>query len=64
LSLLARSYGAYAENVETTGDFAAAYERALASGLPALLTFKQDVIEAIHSVSPRIEAAPEDMLAK
>jgi acetolactate synthase-1/2/3 large subunit len=61
---LARSYGAYAENVETTGDFAAAYERALASGLPALLTFKQDVIEAIHSVSPRIEAAPEDMLAK
>ena len=48
---LAQSYGAYAERVETTADFGAAFERALASGLPALLTFKQDVMEAIGSLS-------------
>ena len=44
---LARSFGAYAERVETTGDFAPAFRRALTSGLPALLTFKQDILEVL-----------------
>ena len=44
---LAKAYGAYAERVERTEDFAPAFERALASGLPALLTFRQDIEEAV-----------------
>jgi acetolactate synthase-1/2/3 large subunit len=34
---LARSYGAHGETVRTTGEFAPAFERALAAGRPALL---------------------------
>lgn len=44
---LAQSFGAYAELVQTTDGFAAAYDRAIASGLPALLTFKQDIAEVV-----------------
>lgn len=36
-SAFARSFGAYGERVETTGAFAAALERALGAGGPALL---------------------------
>ncbi|WP_150524720.1 thiamine pyrophosphate-binding protein [Roseibium sediminis] len=39
---LARSYGAFAETVETTDAFGPAMERALASGQPALLHLKID----------------------
>ncbi|MGE0406434.1 MAG: thiamine pyrophosphate-binding protein [Candidatus Korobacteraceae bacterium] len=39
---LAQSFGAYAERVDTTGAFAAAFERALASGKPALLELRVD----------------------
>jgi acetolactate synthase-1/2/3 large subunit len=53
---LAKSYGAYAERVEATEDFAAAFDRATASGRPALLTFRQDVLEVIGSVTRRPEA--------
>jgi acetolactate synthase-1/2/3 large subunit len=44
---LAKAYGAYAERVEKTEDFEAAFARAQASGLPALLTFHQDVMEDV-----------------
>lgn len=50
---LAQSYSAYAERVESTADFPAAFDRAVASGLPALLTFRQDIVEVIDSVTPR-----------
>jgi len=39
---LARAYGAHGETVERTADFAPAFERALASGGPALLHVKLD----------------------
>jgi len=39
---LARSFGAFAERVETTGGFAAAFQRALTSGRPALLDLRVD----------------------
>ncbi len=39
---LARSYGAFGETVETTEEFGPAFERASASGLPALLHLKLD----------------------
>jgi acetolactate synthase-1/2/3 large subunit len=39
---LARSYGAYGERVDRTEDFAAAFRRAVDSGLPALLHLPQD----------------------
>ncbi|SHL41938.1 acetolactate synthase-1/2/3 large subunit [Roseibium suaedae] len=39
---LARSYGAFAETVTTTEEFGPAFERAKASGLPALLHLKLD----------------------
>lgn len=39
---LARSYGAYGERVDRTEDFAAAFRRAVGSGLPALLHLPQD----------------------
>jgi acetolactate synthase-1/2/3 large subunit len=38
----ARSFGAFGERVEKTEDFAAAFERALASGKPALIELKTD----------------------
>jgi len=39
---LARAYGAYGETVERTEDFPAAFERARASGGPAILDLKLD----------------------
>ncbi|MFJ4208987.1 thiamine pyrophosphate-dependent enzyme [Paenarthrobacter sp. NPDC089675] len=39
---LARSYGGFGERVERTEDFAAAFRRAVDSGLPALLHLPQD----------------------
>jgi acetolactate synthase-1/2/3 large subunit len=39
---LARAYGAFGETVTETGAFAPAFERALASGLPAVLHLKVD----------------------
>jgi acetolactate synthase-1/2/3 large subunit len=39
---LARAYGGHAETVETTDAFAPAFERALASGKPALIEIKLD----------------------
>ena len=47
---LARSYGGFGERVERTADFEAAFERALASGLPALLELPVDP----ERISPRI----------
>jgi acetolactate synthase-1/2/3 large subunit len=38
----ARSFGAHGENVERTGDFAGALERALAAGVTALLSLRTD----------------------
>jgi acetolactate synthase-1/2/3 large subunit len=40
--LLARAYGAFGEVVERTEDFAAAFERAIESGKPALLELRID----------------------
>lgn len=45
---LARAYGAHAESVRTTEEFAPAFERALASGKPALIELHLDR-EAIHT---------------
>jgi acetolactate synthase-1/2/3 large subunit len=53
---LAKAYGAYAEEVFATEDFSAAFERALASGRPALLTFKQDVRESLGLAAKQPEA--------
>ena len=39
---LARSYGGYGERVDTAADFAAAFRRAVDSGLPAVLHLPQD----------------------
>jgi len=39
---LARAYGGHGETVERTEDFAAAFERARASGLPAIIDVKLD----------------------
>jgi acetolactate synthase-1/2/3 large subunit len=39
---LARAYGGHGETVERTGEFAAAFERALAARRPALLHLKLD----------------------
>lgn len=39
---LARAYGGHGETVEKTGDFAAAFERARQSGLPAIIEIKLD----------------------
>ena len=39
---LARAYGAHGELVERTDQFAAAFERALSSGRPALLEVRLD----------------------
>ena len=38
----ARAFGAYGELVETTEDFAPAFERAMAAGTPALLELRLD----------------------
>jgi acetolactate synthase-1/2/3 large subunit len=47
---LAQAYGGYGERVERTEDFAAAFERALASGKPALLELPVDP----ERISPRL----------
>jgi acetolactate synthase-1/2/3 large subunit len=39
---LARAYGGHGETVERTEDFAAAFERAVASGRPAIIDLKFD----------------------
>ena len=39
---LARAYGGHGETVETTAEFAAAFERAEASGIPAIIEIKLD----------------------
>lgn len=39
---LARAYGGHGETVEKTGDFAAAFERARASGKPSIIEIKLD----------------------
>ncbi len=57
--MLARSFGAHAERVEATGDFAAAFERAQASGLPALLTFRQEIGEVVNIGRKADAVAPE-----
>lgn len=49
---LAKSYGCYAEAVENTEDFAAAFERALVSGKPAVLKVELD-IEKVVKFNPR-----------
>ena len=46
---LARAYGFHGERVETTGDFAAAFDRALASGTGAVL----DLAISPEALSPR-----------
>ncbi|MES0880275.1 thiamine pyrophosphate-binding protein [Roseibium sp. SCP14] len=57
---LARSYGAYGETVETTEEFGPAFERARASGMPAILHLKLDpeAITPAASLS-QIRAAAE-----
>jgi acetolactate synthase-1/2/3 large subunit len=45
----AEAFGAYGEVVERTGDFAAAFERALAAGRPALLELRVDP----EAITPR-----------
>nr|MBP7340436.1 thiamine pyrophosphate-binding protein [Niveispirillum sp.] len=59
---LARSFGAYAERVEATEYFAAAFERAMASGLPALLTFRQQ-IEEVVPIANKADAREAETLA-
>ncbi|MFO7571923.1 MAG: thiamine pyrophosphate-binding protein [Gaiellaceae bacterium] len=48
---LARAYGAHGERVERTQDFEAAFERALASGKPAVLELPVDP----ERISPRVK---------
>jgi acetolactate synthase-1/2/3 large subunit len=45
----AHAFGAYGENVTRTGDFPAAFERALVSGRPAVLALRIDP----EAISPR-----------
>jgi acetolactate synthase-1/2/3 large subunit len=47
---LARAYGAHGERVETTAQFAPAFERAAASGKPALLELRLDP----EAITPRM----------
>jgi len=55
----AQSFGAYGERIEATEDFGAAFDRASASGLPALLTFRQHIGEVVK-LGEKVEAkAPE-----
>ncbi|TPJ53855.1 thiamine pyrophosphate-dependent enzyme, partial [Mesorhizobium sp. B2-6-7] len=46
--MLAKAYGAHAERVRKTEDFAPAFERAIGSGTPALIELALDP-EAIHT---------------
>ena len=47
---LAQSFGAYAERVEHTGQFAAAFERAIAAHRPALLELRTDPLQITPDV--------------
>jgi acetolactate synthase-1/2/3 large subunit len=47
---LAAAYGGHGERVERTDEFEAAFERALASGKPALLELRVDP----ERISPRV----------
>ena len=58
---LARAYGAHGETIERTAEFPAAFERALASGLPALLSLRVDP-EALTPVAT-LSATRERALA-
>ncbi|GAA0333680.1 thiamine pyrophosphate-binding protein [Sphingomonas oligophenolica] len=60
---LAEAYGAYAERVEATEDFAAAFERAANSGRPALLTFRQDITEVVPTKPKLAEPAAPEIVA-
>jgi acetolactate synthase-1/2/3 large subunit len=55
----ARSFGAFGELVETTDQFSPAFERAMASGLPALLELRlpEEVITPITTLSAIREQA-------
>ena len=48
---LAQAYGAHGELVERTEDFEAAFERALAAGMPAVLELRVDP----ERISPRVK---------
>lgn len=48
----AQSFGAYGERIEATEDFGPALERALATGLPAVLTFRQYIGEVVKLGKP------------
>jgi len=50
IAALARAYGGFGEKVETTADFAPAFERATASGKPALLELRLDP----EAITPRM----------
>lgn len=54
---LARSFGAYAERVEKTKDFAPAFERAQAAGLPALLELAVDPLQ----LTPAMRLKPDSL---
>jgi acetolactate synthase-1/2/3 large subunit len=60
-AMLARAYGAYGETVERTEDFAPAFERASATGLPAIIHVKiaQEAITPSQSISQIRAAALE-----
>jgi acetolactate synthase I/II/III large subunit len=60
-AILARAYGAHGETVERTEDFAPAFERAFASGLPAIIHVKiaQEAITPSQSISQIRAAALE-----
>jgi acetolactate synthase-1/2/3 large subunit len=47
---LARSFGAFGERVETTADFAPAFERALACGGPAVLDLRTDPLQIAPTI--------------
>ena len=57
---LAQAYGAFGERVERTEDFEAAFERALASGKPAVLELPVDP----ERISPRIRLSELEAAAR
>jgi acetolactate synthase-1/2/3 large subunit len=59
-SALARAYGGHGERVERTEDFEAAFERALASGKPALLELPVDP----ERISPKVRLSELQMGAR
>src|SRR5271163_2062133 len=59
---LARAYGGHGETVEKTGEFATAFERAVASGKPAIVHVKTnpDVITPLTTLSAIRATALQD----